>query len=52
MMEWFKMSDGAQGEVRLQLCFLELNQNRLHHGQGFSFSLHTLIKSDISLGNH
>ena len=38
-MEWFKMNDGAQGEVRLQLCFLELNQNRLHHGQGFGHFL-------------
>ena len=32
MMQWFKMNDGAQGEVRLQLCFLELSQNKFHHG--------------------
>lgn len=32
MMQWFKLNDGAQGEVRLQLCFLELSQDKLHHG--------------------
>ena len=31
MMQWFKLDDGAQGEVRLQLCFLDLSQNKLHH---------------------
>ena len=32
MMQWFKLDDGAKGEVRLQLCFLELSQNKVHHG--------------------
>jgi len=32
MFEWFEMNGDDSGSVRLQLSFLELSQNKLHHG--------------------